>query len=86
MRWDMLVSVIQIGNSRGIRIPKAILDQLNVSEKLDLEVENQQIILRPVKDKPRQGWSAALKKMSSLTEDRLLIPETSVTDGFEWEW
>lgn len=82
----MLVSVIQIGNSRGIRLPKAILDQLNVSEKLDLEVENQQIILKPVQDKPRHGWSEEFKKMASLKEDRLLIPENSGMDGFEWEW
>jgi antitoxin MazE len=82
----MLVSVIQIGNSRGIRLPKAILDQLNISEKLDLEVENQQIILKPVQDKPRHGWSDAFKEMASLKEDRLLIPEASETEGFEWEW
>ena len=59
---NMLVSVIQMGNSRGIRLPKAILDQLNISEKLDLEVENQQIILRPVQDKPRLV-KAVLKEM-----------------------
>ena len=82
----MLVSVIQIGNSRGIRLPKAILDQLNVSEKLDLEVENQQIILKPVQDKPRHGWSDAFKEMASLKEDRLLIADTNGTEGFEWEW
>jgi antitoxin MazE len=82
----MLVSVIQIGNSRGIRLPKAILDQLNISEKLDLEVENQQIILKPVQDKPRQGWSDAFKEMASLKEDRLLIADTNGTEGFEWEW
>jgi antitoxin MazE len=82
----MLVSVIQIGNSRGIRLPKAILEQLNVSEKLDLEVENQQIILKPVQDKPRQGWSDAFRKMAFLKEDRLLIAEASEPEGFEWEW
>ena len=82
----MLVSVIQIGNSRGIRLPKAILDQLNVSEQLDLEVENQQIILKPVQDPPRQGWSEEFRKMAALKEDRLLISETNETDGFEWEW
>ena len=82
----MLVSVIQIGNSRGIRLPKAILDQLNISEKLDLEVENQQIILRPVQDQPRQSWSEEFRKMAALKEDRLLISETNEMDGFEWEW
>ncbi|MGD9940483.1 MAG: AbrB/MazE/SpoVT family DNA-binding domain-containing protein [Clostridia bacterium] len=82
----MLVSVIQIGNSRGIRLPKAILDQLKVSEKLELEVENQQIILKPLQDQPRQGWAEEFRKMASLQEDRLLISENSGMDGFEWEW
>lgn len=82
----MLVSVIQIGNSRGIRLPKAILDQLNVSEKLDLEVENQQIVLRPVQSDPRYGWDKAFKEMASLQEDTLLNEEVIIPDGFEWEW
>ena len=72
----MRVSVVPIGNSRGIRLPKAILEQLQISDQLELEVENKQIILRPIKREPRSGWEEALQKMNNNQEDKLLIPET----------
>ena len=57
----MLVSVIPIGNSKGIRLPKAILEQLNIQDKLELEVEDKQLILKPISRTPREGWEDALK-------------------------
>jgi len=82
----MLVSVVQIGNSRGVRLPKAILDQLEISDRLDMEVENSQIILTPVPHQPRQGWDIAFNQMREEGEDKLLLPEKATTEGFEWEW
>lgn len=82
----MLVSVVAIGNSKGIRIPKAVLDQLHISDKVDMEIENQQIVLKPVKEKPRAGWDAAFKNMHKENDDILLIPEAPEQDGFQWEW
>jgi antitoxin MazE len=82
----MLVSIVRIGNSRGVRLPKAILDQLKISEKVDLEVEDQQIVLKPIQSKPRTGWSNAFKRMAEMKEDTLFIQENSITEGFEWEW
>ena len=82
----MLVSVIPIGNSKGIRLPKAILDQLNIQDKLELEVEEKQLILKPINRKPRDGWEDALKEMSLNHEDILLMPEINDSEAFEWEW
>ena len=82
----MRVSVVPIGNSRGIRLPKAILEQLHISDQLELEVENKQIILRPINKNPRSGWEEALQKMNTNQEDELLIPETGSEEGFDWEW
>ena len=82
----MLVSVIQIGNSKGVRLPKAILEQLDISEKLDLEVDNHQIILKPVNDEPRLGWNEAFKKMAELHEDALIHVAEESEEGFEWVW
>jgi antitoxin MazE len=82
----MLVQVVPIGNSKGIRLPKAILDQLNISDKLDLEVENRKIILSPIKANPREGWSDKFKFMHQLGEDELVIPENCESEDFEWEW
>ncbi len=82
----MLVSVIAIGNSKGIRLPKTILDQLHVSDKLDLEVENQQIILKPVNSIPRFGWKEAFENMHNENQDTMLISDSNEVEAFEWEW
>jgi antitoxin MazE len=82
----MLVSVVPIGNSKGIRLPKTILEQLKVSDKLDLEVENQRIILSPLTKEPRTGWRDAFIKMHDEQQDGLFIAETNDAEAFEWEW
>ena len=81
----MLVSVVPIGNSKGIRLPKTILDQLEITDQLELQVENRQIILSPVSHQPRAGWDLAFKDMSSRDEDSLLLPKSD-PEIFEWEW
>lgn len=82
----MLVSVVPIGNSKGIRLPKTILDQLQVSDQLELEVENQQIILKPVIKQSRKGWHEAFAKMYNTNEDVLLVTDQTDSEVFEWEW
>jgi antitoxin MazE len=82
----MIVSVVAIGNSKGIRLPKAILEQLQINDQVELEVENKQIVLKPVKKHPRTGWEESFKEMSKNQEDTLLIPESEVSKEFAWEW
>uniref|UniRef100_A0A7C3EA58 AbrB/MazE/SpoVT family DNA-binding domain-containing protein n=1 Tax=Gracilinema caldarium TaxID=215591 RepID=A0A7C3EA58_9SPIR len=82
----MLISVIPIGNSKGIRLPKAIIEQLQITDKLDLEVENQRIILRPLTQRPRQGWREAFTHMHDEQQDKLLLEDTNENEAFEWEW
>lgn len=66
----MLVNLIKIGNSKGIRLPKAIIDQLNLEDHLDLEIENEAIVIRPAKQ-PRSGWARAAAQCHSAGEDSL---------------
>lgn len=82
----MRVSVVAIGNSRGIRLPKAILDQLQISDKLELEVKDQQIILKPITESSRNGWGDAFKRMHNQHEDIILMQESTPSEAFEWEW
>ena len=82
----MLVSVIPIGNSRGIRLPKAILEQLDIHDQLELEVEDKRLVLKPVPRKTRDGWEAAFKGMSANHDDSLIIPYADDPEAFEWEW
>jgi len=82
----MIVSVVPIGNSKGVRLPKAVLEQLQVSDQMEMEVKNRQIILRPINRNPRSGWEEELQKMNGNQDDSLLIPETETEEGFDWEW
>ena len=82
----MIVSVVSIGNSKGIRLPKTLLNQLKISDKLDLEVEDQKIILKPVSENPRAGWNMAFKDMHKKNEDQLLLNESLDSEDFKWEW
>ena len=69
----MQANVVQIGNSKGIRIPSALLKQCGIVKKVELEVKQNQIVIKPVAA-PRQGWAAAFKRMRQAGEDKLLIP------------
>ena len=82
----MLASVVQIGNSRGIRLPKRIFHELNIKDKVELIINKDELIVKGVKERPRQGWSEAFAKMSADKADTLLIPETIDNETFEWVW
>jgi antitoxin MazE len=77
----MKVKVVPIGNSRGIRIPKAVLDQCAITEAVDLRLDGRSIVLTPLKSKPRQGWDAAAEQMRLAGDDELLIPDVFPDDA-----
>jgi antitoxin MazE len=80
--------VIKIGNSQGLRLPKPILDQTGIKEEVEIEVANNQIIIRPVTN-AREGWEEAFKMMGKRGDDEPLINESDVShswDEEEWEW
>ncbi|MCD4702504.1 MAG: AbrB/MazE/SpoVT family DNA-binding domain-containing protein [Candidatus Aegiribacteria sp.] len=84
----MRVRIIKIGNSKGIRIPKPILEQTGITEDVELDVENNHIIIRPISN-PRVGWDIAFKTMSKRDDDKLLqiAENTSKSwDEEEWQW
>jgi antitoxin MazE len=81
----MLVSVIPIGNSKGIRIPKNILTELNIEDKVEMEVQDNEIVIRRSRKRPRQGWDELFSEMRKLSEDELLISDTLENNSFKWE-
>ena len=80
----MELSIIKIGNSKGIRLKKSILDRYNIKDKVELILERGRIILKPV-SKPRQGWEDAFRTMQYNQEDNLLIPDV-FEDDMDEEW
>jgi antitoxin MazE len=78
----MDVSVIQIGNSKGIQLSKSILDRYSIKDTVELILEKEQIVIRP-KAKSRKGWEAAFKKMHKLNEDKALFPDVFEDENLE---
>ena len=84
----MKTRIIKIGNSQGIRIPKVLLEQSGLGEEVELEVQDAQIIIRPV-ERPRQRWEKAFRSMSEHADDRLLeedLTGQSHWERDEWQW
>jgi antitoxin MazE len=82
----VIVNVVRIGNSKGIRIPKPILEQCQVGSQLSLEIEDGRIVLEPVEAQARNGWDEAFKEMHENHDDALLIDDSIDLDADEWEW
>lgn len=80
----MRAQVIKIGNSKGLRLSKAILDRYNIKDNVELILEDNQIILRPI-DEPRKGWRETYKKMAERAEDKLIIDDIFDDENFD-EW
>ena len=80
----MELSVINIGNSKGIRLSKTILEKYSISDKVELILEKSYIILKP-KAEPRKGWDKAFKKMHENGDDQLLMDDVFEDENFE-EW
>jgi antitoxin MazE len=80
----MEVSIIKIGNSKGLRLTKTILERYNITDKIELILEKGQIILRPI-SKPRKGWDKAFQKMLENGDDQLLMDDVFEEENFD-EW
>lgn len=82
----MRASIIKIGNSQGVRIPKPILEQCGFTEEVELEVHDHKLIIKPMKH-PRRNWESSFISMAAKGDDKLLDPSTSTQwDEEEWEW
>jgi antitoxin MazE len=78
--------VIKIGNSRGIRIPRTVLEQAGLTGEVEMIVEGRQLIIQASRH-PRQGWEEQFAAMTDQGDDRLLDePLATQWDEEEWTW
>lgn len=78
--------IIQIGNSKGIRVPKLLLEQAELPDEVELQAERGRLIVRAARG-ARAGWADAAKIMRARGEDQLLdAPTSSEFDSKEWQW
>ena len=78
----MHISVITIGNSKGIRLSKTLIEKYNIQDKLELILEKDRIILKPARA-PRKGWENAFRKMHEAGDDRQLIVDVFEDESLE---
>ena len=78
--------IVRIGNSRGIRIPKTLLDEANLPDEVELHAQPGRLVVQRVR-RPRSGWAAAAKRMRARGDDRPLDQMTATKfDREKWEW
>ena len=78
--------IVRIGNSKGIRVPKVLLEHAQLPNEVELQAENGQLIVRAAQGR-RAGWADAAKAMRARGDDQLLdAPTSSQFDNKEWRW
>ena len=82
----MKTKIIAIGNSQGIRIPKAIIEQCEFNSSVEMNVVDGSLVLTPIKN-IREGWAESFQAMAANGDDELLIDDAIPTvEDEDWEW
>ena len=88
MSTTVRTRIIKIGNSQGVRIPKLLLEQTGIGKEVELELQQDQIIVRPA-HRARHDWEDAFRAMAEQGDDALLDGDVVIPaawDEQEWEW
>ena len=82
----MKVQLVRIGNSRGVRLPKAVIEQAGLTEQVDLEVRGSTVVIAATRS-VRAGWANAARALAAAGGGSLLDPEIRTRfDEDEWRW
>lgn len=83
----MKAELVRIGNSRGIRIPKPIIEQCRLGDTVELRIEQDRLLIFPHRA-PRQGWDEAFHAAGTAEGDKLLLESLPANrfDREEWQW
>jgi antitoxin MazE len=82
----MRARLVRIGNSRGVRLPKPLIEEAGLSDEVELRVRAGTIVIAAARQ-PRAGWAAAALEMRRRNADLLLDPPTATRfDEEEWQW
>jgi antitoxin MazE len=82
----MLTKIRRMGHSRGLLIPKPLLEIVGLEEQAEILVEGNTLVIRPPKKRPRSGWAEASKEIAARGGDTLVLPEFANEFDAEWIW
>lgn len=86
MHMTTKTRIVRIGNSRGIRVPKALLDEAQLPDEVELHAEPGRLVVQATR-RARTGWAKAARAMRDRAHDALLEEPTATRfDQEEWEW
>lgn len=78
----MKVPIIPIGNSKGLRLSKTLIEQYNIKDQVELILEKGYLIIKPIEE-PRRGWEAAFQQMHAEGDDQLLMDDVFDDESFD---
>ena len=87
-----MTTLISIGNSRGVRIPKTLIEQAKLANsKIELEVVPQGLLLKPIVSTPRKDWDTKIQEVQAqyaTQTDQGVLPEALNHDDDidDWQW
>jgi antitoxin MazE len=82
----MKAHIVRIGNSRGIRLPKTLIQEAQLEDEVELQAEPGRILISKP-SQPRAGWADAARRMREHGEDHLIDqPMPTRFDKEEWKW
>lgn len=84
----MKIIIRNIGNSKGVVLPKPLLEQVGLDESsvAQLDVENGAIVLRRPVPGTRAGWAQAAQAVAQAQGDALLMGEFGSADDADLAW
>lgn len=82
----MQVAIRTMGNSKGVLIPKPILEQTGLRDLADLQVVDGVIEIRPLKRNPREGWATDSARIAQQDGDALAWPEFANENDASLQW
>lgn len=81
----MKAQLIRIGNSRGLRLPKAVIDQVGLENEVELCVEGSRIVITAAAP-ARCGWAEAACRLGAGSRGLLNPGSPTRFDEDEWQW
>ena len=77
---------VQVGNSRGLRIPKVVIDQLGLGGEVEIAIQRDRLVIQSA-SRRRAGWDQEFRRMAEQGDDALLDrPRPTEWEKTEWEW
>jgi antitoxin MazE len=83
----MKVEIVKIGNSRGVRIPKPLLEACRLHGSVNLDIEDGKLVMTPG-NSLREGWEESFRNMAKEGDDLLLIGDevSPNPEDADWQW